>query len=461
MKKSKTAPRVLIGGTGSDCGKTTVVCGLLRALKNEYENVSAFKCGPDYIDPMFHSKILGAKSRNLDLYLCGEEAVKYLLAKSGPEDGISVIEGVMGIYDGFGFDNDEYSANHIARVTGTPEILIVNVRGKSASLLAEISGYLSYYKNNIRGVILNRCSKGMYPVYKKSIEDNLNIKVYGYMPQVEGASIESRHLGLVTADEITNIKEKIEMLGQAAAEGLDVEGIIELAKEAEVIKYQDMAGSDITDGKPVKIGIAMDKAFCFYYQDNLDYLKELGAELVYFSPMEDREIPEGLSGLVFGGGYPEVYGKILEDNESMRQSVLKACQYGMPVYGECGGFMYLGNSIETEDGTYRMVGALKGNCQMTKGLVRFGYKNLTANVDNIIAKEGQSIRCHEFHYSDSDVVGNTFTAVNRRGKDFLAVDREENTLAGYPHLHFFGNLDFAENLVRSCMEFRDKGGSRR
>lgn len=453
----KKAPRILIGGTGSDCGKTTLTCSILRAMKDRFENVAAFKCGPDYIDPMFHSEIIGAKSRNLDLYLCGEENTMAILGENSFDDGISVIEGVMGIYDGFGFDNDRYSANHIAELTQTPEILVVNVRGKSASLLAEISGYLNMFSNNIKGVILNRCSEGMYPVYKSAIEKHLPVRCFGFLPRVEGAGIENRHLGLVTAGEISDLKSKVDILGKTAEKCIDLDALVELACSAPEIEYEHVQIKKLCDtSEKVKISVALDKAFNFYYEDNFEYLKAAGAEIEFFSPMEDEKIPDNTDGLIFGGGYPEVYAKALSDNKAMLKSVCDAADSGIPIYAECGGFMYLGKEIQTETGCYEMAGVLESSSHMTSSLVRFGYKTLTAKEDNILAKKDQSVKCHEFHYSDSTDNGDCFIATNRRGKEFKCFIKKGNILAGYPHIHFGANPQLAENFVTSCLNNRKR-----
>ncbi len=447
--------RVMVVGTGSGCGKTTVVLGLLKALTDRKLNIASFKCGPDYIDPMFHSRIIGTKSRNLDLYLCGENPVKYLLAKNSSDKDYAVIEGVMGMYDGLGFESDQFSANHISRLTKTPELLVVNVRGKSISLLAEISGYLQFAVNQVQGVILNNCSRGMYPVYRKMIEEKLRLKVYGYLPQLVEAEIGSRHLGLVTAEEIQDLKYKIEVMGRAAAESLDIDGILALAEAAPDLSYEEITVKAVCE-EPVRIGVARDKAFCFYYEDNLQLLEELGAELVYFSPMEDRALPEGISGLILGGGYPEEHLQTLSANWSMLTAIREAAASGMPVYAECGGFMYLGRTITKDGVTYETVGALDGNSHMTEGLVRFGYKTLTANQDNLMCQAGEQIKCHEFHYSDTDRCGDSFTASKASGKTWQAVEAGETIFAGYPHLHLWSNIRFAENFVRKCSEFGGK-----
>lgn len=446
--------RIMLVGTGSGCGKTTVTCGLLQALKDRGLAAASFKCGPDYIDPMFHSEIIGTKSRNLDLFLCGENTVKYLLSENARDADAAVIEGVMGMYDGMGFDDDSFSANHISRVTATPEILVTGVRGKSISLLAELSGYLNFGENQIAGVILNNCSAGMYPVYKKMIEERLSIRCYGYLPKVAEAELGSRHLGLVTAEEIDDLREKMEALGRAAAESLDIDGILELAHAAPALECDGIDALPVTD-RPVKIAVARDKAFCFYYEDNFMLLKRLGAELIPFSPMEDKELPAGVSGLILGGGYPEEHLQELSANASMLAAVRAAVKGGMPVYAECGGFMYLGETIEKDGENYEMAGALPGHSHMTDKLVRFGYKTLTANRDNLMCREGEQIRCHEFHYSDSDRPGNGFTA-SKGKRSWQAVEAGDTIFAGYPHIHLWSNLRFAENFVKKCEAFKWK-----
>ncbi len=449
--------RIMLVGTGSGCGKTTVTCGLLQALKNRTVAAASFKCGPDYIDPMFHSEILGTKSRNLDLYLCGENTVKYLLSENGKDAEISVIEGVMGMYDGLGFSDDSFSANHIAKVTETPEILITGVKGKSLSLLAELSGYMGFAENRVAGVILNHCSRAMYPFYKEMIEERLSLRCYGYLPPVAEAEIGSRHLGLVTAEEIVNLKEKMEVLGKAAEQSLDLEGILALSRSAAEIECEEIPVPRAVK-EPVTIGVARDKAFCFYYEDNFTLLEKMGAKLVPFSPLYDREIPAGVSGLIFGGGYPEEYLERLSENTSMLDSVKKAAEGAMPIYAECGGFMYLGESIEKDGRIYPMAGVLSGRSAMTKALVRFGYKKLTANRDNLMCKKGESIACHEFHYSDSDVNGDGFTA--EKGKrSWQAICSSEEIFAGYPHIHLWSNLSFGENFVRKCEAYQWKSSS--
>ena len=443
--------RVMIVGTGSGCGKTTMMMGLLKALLESGLTVSSFKCGPDYIDPMFHSEIIGTKSRNLDLYLCGSSTVRYLLEKGAEGTDIAVIEGVMGMYDGMGFHDDEFSANHISRETETPQLLVVNVRGKSVSLLAELSGYLHFKENRIRGVLLNHCSAAMYPAYKAMIEEALPLRVCGFLPPVREAEIGSRHLGLVTAEEVEDLKNKIEALGRVAADTLDLSAVREIAQAAPELETEEIVLAPAAE-KPVRIGVAKDKAFCFYYEDNFRLLSALGAEPVFFSPLADSCLPADICGLILGGGYPEEYLSQLAENRKMREAVRGAVQSGMPVYAECGGFMYLGETIEKEGKIYPMAAAVSGNFHMTAHLVRFGYKELTANRDNLMCKAGEKIRCHEFHYSDTDHYGDGFTA-EKRGKTWQTIVAGDTVFAGYPHLHLWSNIRFAENFVRKCSAF--------
>lgn len=451
--KSVKLPRVMIVGTGSGSGKTTVTVALLAALQAKKYNIAAFKCGPDYIDPMFHSKVMGIISRNLDLYLLGHDKLKYILGNHGEGRDLSVIEGVMGMYDGISFSDDTYSANHISRITETPELLVVNVKGKSRSVVANIKGYIDLHENHLKGVILNNCSKGMYGMYKKIIEEDLNISCFGYLPPVKKAEIGSRHLGLITADEIDDIHEKLDELGKVASESIDIEGILQLGRETEELIYDELDVQPVVE-QPIKIGVAKDVAFSFYYGDAIDFLEKLGAEIVYFSPLKDKEIPKEINGLIFGGGYPEEYLEELMSNDTMKQSIREAAEDGMPIYGECGGFMYLGESITKEHKTFHGVGIVPGNSSMTNKLVRFGYKTLIAKNDNLLCKKGEEIKCHEFHYSETDDYGDGFIAKRPSGSEMDAIHCKGNVVAGYPHVHFLSNIEFPKNFVKACGAYK-------
>ena len=437
-------PRFMISATGSGCGKTTITCGILKALMNKGLKVAAFKSGPDYIDPMFHSKVIGAKSRNLDVFMLGKETVKFLAAKNACDVNVSVFEGAMGFYDGMG-KTAEASAYDLARTCDVPVILIVNGKGAALSVAAQIKGFKEFRQDShIVGAILNNVNPMSYAYYKDVIEAESGVKLLGYFPVLEGCNFESRHLGLVTAEEIGDLQAIVERLALQAEKSLDLEGLLELANSAPALEYTPQNMEAL--GK-VKLAIAQDKAFCFYYQDALDLLGEWGAELVPCSPITDKHLPE-CDGLILGGGYPELYKEKLSQNKTMLDSVKNALQNNMPCIAECGGFMYLTEYIED----LPMVGYLKGKCFDNKKLTRFGYITLKAKKDNMLCKRGDEIPAHEFHYWDSENTGEDFKAEKISGKSWDCVFATETLYAGYPHFHFCANKDFAKNFYKACLK---------
>ena len=446
---TKQIPRILLAGTNSGCGKTTVTCALLQALVNRGLKVGAFKCGPDYIDPMFHSRIIGAKSGNLDLYLLGEYTLRYLLQKNAADCDVSVIEGVMGFYDGLSLTTTRSSSYEVAQATGSPVILVVNAKGASLSVLATIQGFLDFYpENNIRGVILNQCSAGAYAALAEAIRERFEgtVQPLGYLPKMDACALESRHLGLVTAAEVDNLKEKMQRLSEQAEKTLDVDGILHLAKQAIPLSYEPVTTKHF--GEPVRIAVARDNAFCFYYEDSLELLREMGAELVDFSPLTDTKLPKNIHGLYLGGGYPELYAETLSVNETMRTSIYDALTNHIPCIAECGGFMYLTEAI----GEYPMIGILHGSCFDTGKLTRFGYVELSAKQDNLLCRTGEGIRGHEFHHWDCTCPGSDFTAVKPSGKTWDCSTASETLYAGYPHFHFYANPAFAEHFYEACLK---------
>lgn len=458
-------PRILLAGTNSGCGKTTMTCILLALLRGEQKKVQAFKCGPDYIDPMFHTRLTGRPSRNLDPFMLEAGTLRWLLSRGARGADISVLEGVMGFYDGLGGKSEEGSTYQVARMTGTPVVLVVNGAGMSLSAAALIKGYLDFRTDHgIRGVILNRVSKNTYPVLKSLIEEQLSVKVYGYMPVMADCVLASRHLGLVTAEETDRLDEIIGRLAAQGKESLDLEGLQSLAASAPSLEvsrpelWPAPAVPGIAGPDPVTLAVARDKAFCFYYQDNLELLEELGAKIVPFSPMADKALPDHIDGLYLGGGYPELFAPELARNKSMRESVRKALAQGLPCLAECGGFMYLQESLRLLNGeSYAMVGHLKGQSRMTEGLRRFGYVTLTAREDSLLAGRGERIRGHEFHYSDSDDCGAGFKAEKPvGGKSWDCYHLSKALAAGYPHLHFGSNPRFARNFIQACRQYKEK-----
>lgn len=442
--------RFMVAGTNSGCGKTTITCAVLQALINRGYEVSSFKCGPDYIDPMFHSKIIGTCAYNLDGFFCDKNTINYLLNKNF--GGISVIEGVMGFYDGV---CDKASSYQIARDTETPVIFIIDCKGMSTSIGAVMQGFISFKKqNNIAGFIFNRLPESLIDT-AKNLCSRINVRYFGRFPYFKECSIESRHLGLVTADEIKGLKEKMQRLAELAEKNLLIDSIIECSEGAENIEFNVPYINKITEST-LRIAVAYDKAFCFYYEDNFNLLRELGCEIVKFSPLEDSVLPVNINGLIIGGGYPELYAEKLSENKSMLDNIRNKINSGLPTIAECGGFMYLHKMLEGKDGKrYNMVGTIDGNAYKTDKLQRFGYIYLTAEADNLLCKRGEKIAAHEFHYWDSDCCGSDFTAKKAsNGIGYKCVHSSLSLYAGFPHLYFYANPEIAINFVKKCEEYR-------
>lgn len=446
-------PRLMISATGSGSGKTTITCGILKALLNKGLKVAAFKSGPDYIDPMFHSKVIGAKSRNLDVFMLGKETVKFLAAKNAQDVDVSIFEGAMGFYDGMGKTADA-SAYDLARTCDVPVVLIVNGKGAALSIAAQIKGFKEFRQDShIVGAIINNVNPMSYAYYKDVIEEESGVKLLGYFPVMQDCNFESRHLGLVTAEEIGDLQAIVNKLAQQAEKSLDLEGLSETANAASSLEYTPQKMEPL--GK-VKLAIAQDKAFCFYYQDALDLLTELGAELIPFSPIFDKHLPQ-CEGLLLGGGYPELYAKELSENVSLLSEIKVALENGLPCFAECGGFMYLLDGFVDKERTYNWVGAINGTTSMTSKLTRFGYVELTAQKDNVLCQAGEKINGHEFHYSDSTNNGIGFLACKASGKGQWSCANVSNTLyAGYPHIHLWGNVNFARNFIKACVAYCEK-----
>lgn len=451
-------PRILLAAGSSGSGKTLITCGLLEALVERGLKTASFKCGPDYIDPMFHSRVIGTKSRNLDTFFTGSEVTKYLLTRNARDCEIAVMEGVMGFYDGVAGTTTTASAYDLAKVTDTPVILIVNSRGMSVSLAAYVKGFLEYKKDShIKGVIFNQMSPMLYPRMKKLLEEELGVAVLGYVPKVEDCVIESRHLGLVLPDEIPELKDRLHKLAGVLEETLDIDRILELAGEApDLLDAKPESVTDFRLSEPVRIGVAEDEAFCFFYADNFRLLGEMGAEIVPFSPMEDKQLPDGLDGLLLYGGYPELNGKKLEQNTTMKDMIREKLKAGMPCMAECGGFMYLHEEMEGMDGNfYQMAGVIPGKAYRTPKLSRFGYVTLTQKKPALGMEDFGEIPAHEFHYFDSENCGGDFHAAkpeSKRGWD--CIHGTDTMLAGFPHLYYYGNPEVPKAFLKKCLAYK-------
>ncbi|MGB8451808.1 MAG: cobyrinate a,c-diamide synthase [Anaerocolumna sp.] len=448
----KKINRIMIAGTKSGSGKTTITCGILQGLMDKGYVISSFKCGPDYIDPMFHSKVIGTKSGNLDSFFTGDTLLKDLLYKNSGDTDISVIEGVMGYYDGIGF-SETGSSYSIAAMTRTPVILIVDAKGMSGSIGALLKGFASYKDESyIKGVIFNRLPDMLYDNAKKLAED-MGIHAYGYVPVMSECILESRHLGLITAGEIKDLKSKINILAQKLSDTVDFDGILALADEAEPLDVLEL--SPVNRKDKLTIAVAQDEAFCFLYKDNLELLKASGATLLPFSPIRDKELPKNIDGLLLCGGYPELYAKELSENTSMLAEIKRSIESGMPAIAECGGFMYLHESMEDKEGTdYPMAGVISGRCFKTGRLQRFGYIYLHGTEDSLIAKKHEVIKAHEFHYWDSENGGKAFRAIKPGGaREWDCIHATMNLYAGFPHLYFYGNPSIAERFLERCIQY--------
>lgn len=456
--------RVMIAAPKSGSGKTTITCALLQSLKEQGIPVVSYKCGPDYIDPMFHKEVLGVPSKNLDTFFTGEEETRALLTAGRTEGELAVLEGVMGLYDGLGGIREEGSSYHLAKVTGTPIVLVVDAKGMGKSVLALIAGFLQYDTEKlIRGVILNRMSGACYQTIRPLIEKELPVAVLGYVPDQKHLELKSRHLGLVLPKEQEEVKQQIREFAAELQKTVSIEKIREIAAEAVELPEMSKGDSDLRyhfEDSPV-IAVAWDEAFCFYYEDNLRLLEEHGARLRYFSPLHDSRLPEGCDGILLGGGYPELHLQELEQNGSMRNEIRAAMEQDIPCVAECGGFMYLHEAIEDQEGKqYRMAGVLPGICINKGKLVRFGYIELQEKKPSFLP-EGTKIRGHEFHYYDSSDNGEDCMAVKPvTGKSYPCVIETQNRFLGFPHLYYPSNPGFAENFVEKARDFRNRNQNR-
>lgn len=456
-KIAKKGARIMIAAPQSGSGKTLITCALLQALKEKNYYLESFKCGPDYIDPMFHKTVLGISSRNLDPFFTEDSITRMLLAKGQDSRDLAVIEGVMGLYDGLGGIREEASSYALAKATNTPIILTVNARGMGRSLLALLSGFLQYDTAHlIKGVILNQTPSSFASVLSKEIEETFHIPVVASFPVRDDVRIESRHLGLVMPYELEDIQSRLKIASQVLCENANIGQILEIAKSAPQLEYdvkRDIK-QKLTE-KTIRIGVARDEAFCFYYEDNLDLLKSLGAKLIFFSPLHDDTLPKDLDGILFGGGYPELYLKELEENESMRNSVKSAIENKMPSLAECGGFMYLHDTIfDSEKKPYKMAGVIHACCMKKERLVRFGYLTLNSKTDSFLQK-GETIRGHEFHYYDSEDNGECAIAKKPVGtRSWECVHAGSDHWWGFVHLSYYSNPKFAEKFAEACRSYK-------
>ena len=437
----------LIAAMQSGAGKTVMSCALMAALKRRGLRVEAFKSGPDYIDPMFHSGVLGILSRNLDLFLQGERSVRESFAAYDAD--VAVLEGAMGYYDGLG-GTEQCSAWDLANRLELPAFLVLRPKGAGLSLAAQVQGFLRFRENSrIAGLLLTDCSPHQAETLRPLLERECGVPVLGFLPPREEARIGSRHLGLLTAGEIEDLTERFARIAEQAEAHIDIDLLLSLASEKKSVKRRSAAKNPLC-----RIAVARDEAFCFCYEDSLDALRKAGAELCFFSPVRDSALPEGCRGLYLCGGYPELYAKALSDNALMRAAIRGAVQAEMPTVAECGGFLYLQEELEGADGeSFPMCGVLPGRGFRTERLVRFGYLTLTAEKDSLLFRMGEQIPAHEFHYWDSSACGEALRAEKINGKNWRCGYAAANLYAAFPHLHLAGELPLAERFVKACTDY--------
>ena len=465
-------PRIMLAAPKSGSGKTLLTCGLLEVLRRRGLNPIACKCGPDYIDPMFHRYVLGIPGRNLDSFFLPTEGVRKVLVDAVREEqaGIAVLEGVMGYYDGLGGTETSASSWEIAEITDTPAILVLDCKGASLSAAAMASGFLHFRKkSHIAGVILNRVSSMYYERLAAAVEEASGLPVLGYLPESEEYRMESRHLGLFLPGEIDRLRERIGRLADQMEKSIAVERVLEVAgmlplrienKEKEKAENESMKAESIAKfpacqeqkvTSRVRIGVARDEAFCFYYQENFRLLEQMGAELVYFSPLRDKKIPDRVDGLLFGGGYPENYARELAKNAAMRESIRRSIAAGMPFLAECGGFLYLHRTLEGSDGKHwEMAGVYPFDAYRTNRLRRFGYVRL-------LTSSGQEIHGHEFHYWESEDPGTDWEAVKPTGnRSWRCIHEKGGQIGGFPHLYYASCPDFLRKWLDVCAKGSQK-----
>ena len=446
----------LVAAPASGGGKTVLACALLQALKRRGLSPCAFKCGPDYIDSMFHRAVLGVASCNLDLFLSDETAVRRLYARGCAGHGAAIVEGVMGLYDGLGGVTDRASAWHMADTLGLPVLLCLRPKGSSLTLAAQVKGLQAFRRDShIAALFLTDCSAMLYQTLSPMLERETGLPVLGYLPHMETAVVESRHLGLRTAGEIKDLAARLCAVAAVLEETLDWPRFFALGRGP----ARPLPDLETEPGAlRVPIAVAQDEAFCFTYAESLDMLRRCGAQLLPFRPLDDRALPEGACALYLPGGYPELYARSLAENEAGRCAVAAAVTGGMPTVAECGGFLYLGQALQGTDGQwYPMAGVLPGKAERKEGLVRFGYARLAAEKESLLLRAGERVPVHEFHHWDSTENGVDLGVEKPlTGRTWRCGFTTDTLYAAFHHLYFAGHPALAQRFVAAARRYSAK-----
>ncbi|MEK4227965.1 cobyrinate a,c-diamide synthase [Solibacillus sp. FSL H8-0538] len=451
-----TTNRFVIAGTGSGVGKTTFTIGLLHALKQKGLIVQGFKCGPDYIDPSYHTAVTGRISRNIDSWMLSETTVVDIVSRASSDADVSIIEGVMGFYDGKSPLADTGSTAEISVITKSPVILIVNAASMARSVAAVVKGFqMLSDKPNIVGVIVNQLgSVSHFELVKAAIEQECAVPVIGYLKKDNLLSIPSRHLGLIPAIERGDLNFFFEKLGALIAETVDLDRLLELTK-ADILPetgqlFEQQADTGIT------IAVAKDEAFNFYYEENMELLRAKGVNLAFFSPLHNEPVPNDADGLYIGGGFPEEFAAQLQTNDIAKASIQQAIKNGIPTLAECGGFMYLTEAITTTDGErFEMTGLIPGEVVMQEKLAALGYREITGLGKNFLIAADEQAKGHEFHYSTyvGEHVSPAYATKGRFGAKAEGYQKNQ-LVAGYTHFHFASNPQLVDNWIRACKKVK-------
>ena len=447
--------RFVLAGTGSGVGKTTFTIGIMRALMKRGLTVQGFKCGPDYIDPTYHTAVTKRPSRNIDSFMMEYDVIRAIVARASQDTDVAIIEGVMGFYDGKSPLSNEGSAADISEITNSPVILIVNAASMARSAAAIVKGFQLLDENaNIVGVIANQLgSKSHFDIVKTAIEKECGIPVIGYLPKDAVPSMPSRHLGLVPAIERGDLDSYFDSLATAIEETVDIEQLLDIT-QAQAIEITASI-FDVQPEKPeIHIAVAKDAAFNFYYEENFELLRAHGATLHFFSPLQNEEVPVKAQGLYIGGGFPEEFAGQLAKNVKAKTSIQNAINRGLPTLAECGGFMYLTEEIvDREAGVYPMLGVIPGRVRMQDKRAALGYREITGVAGNFLIDEETQAKGHEFHYSAYEGE-HTKPAYFSKGR-FRAQQEgylHQNLVAGFTHFHFASNPRLVENWLTACLE---------
>jgi cobyrinic acid a,c-diamide synthase len=449
--------RVVIAGTGSGVGKTTITIGLMAALKKKGYEVQGFKCGPDYIDPTYHTAVTRRPSRNLDSWMLNEEIVKEIIVRGSKGADISIIEGVMGFYDGKDPKSNKGSTADISVITKSPVILVVNCASMARSAAAIVKGFQCFSEGiNIVGVIVNRVgSENHFNLVKTAIELECGVPVIGYLKRELDIEIPERHLGLVPSIERGELDSFFDRLGDFVLETVDIEKMLDLSITDDLEINNTVSIFMKNKESTCRIAVAMDAAFNFYYQENLELLEAYGAELIYFSPLAGEVLPKNIDGLYLGGGFPEEFVDVLAKEMKLKQSIKLAIEAGLPTLAECGGFMFLTEAIETTECVeYEMIGVIPGKVKMQTKLAALGYREVTGKEGNYLLQNGIKAKGHEFHYSTFHSKEGIPFAYETKGMRGVSSEgyMNSNLIAGYTHFHFASCPAMVENWIKKCKE---------